>query len=76
MKDLLTLENVTKQLVGKRFCSDINNPEVYVKVLGVNLESNGFRVTAVTSGGRIIGKGRRLFLKHYPHEISEGDHRD
>lgn len=75
MPDFLTEETMRESMVGKRFCSDINNPSLFVEVVDVSREGSGFRVSAVTNDGWRFGQGRRSFMRNYPYEL-KGEHRD
>lgn len=55
-------------LKNKRFCSDINNPNIFVTVVNVCRASRGFQVV-FKRGDDEVFCGYRKFLKRYPYPL-------
>lgn len=69
MKDNLT--KLRDSMNGKRYCSDINNPNIFVTVVNVHSAANGFQVSFNYGADYNVFVAYRKFLKRYPYEIKE-----
>lgn len=61
-----------RDLSGKRFCSDINSPDIFVTVHRICKAANGFQVLfKCGENGNQVFCGYKKFLKLYPHELKD-----
>lgn len=75
MPDFVTTETIREKLIGKRFCSDINNPHIHASVVAVRRKGGGFQVVINLGADYNLICGYKKFLKSYPYEL-KGEHRD
>lgn len=75
MADFITTETIRDNLVGKWFCSDINNPLANVKVVSVRRKGSGFQVIINRGNSYNLICGYKKFLKTYPYKL-KGEQRD
>ncbi|GKX40323.1 hypothetical protein [Pectobacterium versatile] len=61
-----------KQMIGKRFQSNMNNPdEMAVTVLDVRRANNGFTVMLKVGNCIPTYMGLNAFNRHYPYEVTQ-----
>lgn len=59
-------------IAGKKFCSDINNPNIFVTAIRICKAANGFQVLfKCGDDGHAVFCGYKKFMKRYSFEIKE-----
>lgn len=58
---------------GKRFCSDINNPESFVTVINVHPAGGGHQVSFNYGADHNVFVAYQKFIKRYPHELKDAE---
>lgn len=57
------------EMVGHKYCSDINNPEIFVTVVGVRKRGGGYQVIFNRGMTYNLIAGYKKFMKRYPYEL-------
>lgn len=68
-KDKIT--RLRESMNGKRFCSDINNPDTFVRVVNVHSASNGFQVSFNYGELYDVFTAYKKFIKRYPYQLAD-----